>query len=208
MHTARRLITAGVVFLVFLGVGAVVAWAANHGSLQGRPVCGPPGSTTSFTRGTMRIYSARGQANHSAAIVCDQSLGSARVRLGDGPIKAPFAIARPWAAGVEGKLEGVDTASINVVSANIQTRKNLACQIGVANRPGQLPSVKRLWAASDGRIAVTAVVPLQSGPELAVCSRGRLRVLASGSEIVLRSVELRGRFLSWSDGARRQSIEL
>lgn len=203
MKSRRSATTATILGLTILGFTLMTIWGTTP--VQADASCGPPGAKTLFARGTIRIFSGGGQGPSS--LVCDGTSDS-QVKLGEGLVKAPFSIASPWAAATEARAEGQDTASVTVVAASVRSRQRLTCRIGAANRPGQLPRVSHLWAAPDGKIAVSAEVPLGEGPELALCSKSGLSILASGMEFTPSSVEVRGQVLSWSQGGENHSMRI
>jgi hypothetical protein len=189
--------------LTILGLALLLAWRST--TVEASPLCGPPGGRSLFVRGGLRIFS--GGGSRSGTFVCDGA-SQTQVTLGKGSVEAPFSVASSWAAGMEARAEGQDTTSVNVMAADARSREHLTCRIGVANRPGQLPRVSRLWAAPDGEVAISAQVPLNEGPELAVCSGSGLKIFASGPEFVPAPVELQGQTLSWSQGGQRHSVQI
>jgi hypothetical protein len=203
MKSRRSAMITTILGLTILAFALMTVWRTT--SVEARSLCGPAGAQTLFVREGTRIFSVGG--NRPGSFVCEGASDS-QVKLGKGLVKAPFSIANPWAAGIEARGEGQDTAAVNVTAANVRSREHVTCQIGIANRPGQLPRVSQLRAARDGKVAVSAQVPLGEGPELGLCSKSGLSILASGTEFAPPSVELQGQVLSWSQGGQRHSMRI
>jgi hypothetical protein len=203
MKSRRSAKTTIFLALAILGFALMTVWRTT--SVEAQPLCGPSSAPTLFVQEATRIFSVGGHS--PASFVCDRASGS-QVKLGKMLVKAPFSVASPWAAGIEARGEGQDTASVNVTAVDVRSRAHLTCRIGSANRPGQLPRVSHLFAAPDGKFAVSAQVPLGAGPELALCSESGLSILASGTDFPPSSVEVQGQILSWSQGGRRHSARI
>lgn len=187
-----------------------VGTAAASPSEPAAPRCGPVGTVTLATKGSVRIYevSADNDASGKNVRVCSSALPRP-APLGRGPVAAPFSIAFPWTAGVEARLVGQDTAQINVVAVNLSTHRKVSCFVGEANRPGQIPKVKDVWATSGGSVAILANMKLYpAGPELAVCSGRTLKVIARGASLDAGSVSVVREVLSWTDQGQRHTRHL
>jgi hypothetical protein len=121
----------------------------------------------------------------------------------------PFAIAFPWAGGVERRGVGQDTAQVNVVAVNIRNHRRALCLVGEANRPGQIPKVDRLWATPDGALVISGVMKLSPvGPELAICSGRTLEVLVRGPSLDPASIEVQGEVLRWTQAGEAHARRL
>jgi hypothetical protein len=121
----------------------------------------------------------------------------------------PFAISAPWAAGIEVRQTGLDTDRIFTASRNLRTGFGHHCEVGGADRPGQMPRVRKILVARDGIVVWAAVMHLYpQGPEIGVCEADGPSVVDHGEGLELDSVALHGSTLSWLHSGVRHSTEL
>ncbi len=199
----RREVTFPIVLILVLAVSGGTGWASLTAARTEKrpPICGPRDSRSLSESRSVRIYS-NDDEGPSKARVCSVSVAGS-VKLGEGPVSAPFSISAPWAAATESRGSGQDTAVVRVVEANSITRATVSCLVGSANRPEQIPRVREVWATPDGTLVVSAEVRLpHPSPELALCSSAGMEVVASGPTFTPGSIEVKGSLLSWTQSGQ------
>jgi hypothetical protein len=123
---------------------------------------------------------------------------------------SPFALKQTWAGAVEQRRPGQDATRVYVTSLDVRTGKGRRCLIGSADRSGQLPSVRLLLIDNAGALAWAAITPSPTGraPLIGACDSQGNRVLDSGAGVEIKSVELRGSTLSWTNAGGPRSAQL
>lgn len=205
-------------FGLCIGLLLFFALSSSAASQHSTPLCGPAEATTLAANRQMRLYELAGSAKQASSVyACSEAYERPR-RLG--PMRAagnvwaasmpgPFALARLWAGGIEDRLTGQDTVRVYTAVRNIRTGKARHCSIGGADRPGQLPRVRRVFLTKNGSLAWAAIMKLGAqGPQIGVCESADPRILDSGYGIAIDSVSLRGSTLIWLDAGVRRSAEL
>jgi hypothetical protein len=194
-----------------LGILALVAVLGASGSsaATGRPKgsavpCGPQGANTLAMEGAIRIFR---NGPVGASVRACEGAGTHTVTLGKGAA-APFTIAAPYVGGIETKAVGQDTAEVAIVGADVESGEHVRCLVGQADRPGQLPKVRNLFAARNGNLVMVGRLRLSpAGPLVAVCRYGEnaLEVIARGSKVALGSVKVVGNYVHWTEAGEKHS---
>jgi hypothetical protein len=172
--------------------------------------CGPSTARSVAASEGIRIFRADSKEPRvrSDVRVCSRTSGST-LGLGRNVVVAPFAITAPWAGAVELRGEGQDFATVSVVAVDVVTARRSRCEVGGANRPGQLPKVKNLWSTDGGAFVALVVRHLEPvGPEIVTCSRSSMQIVAQGPAIKAASVEVQGSVVSWTEEGTRHSVHL
>lgn len=198
----------------------IILTAFGH---QDRAAAGPshrcsdaPGTTVLRAEG-VRLFRVAGRDARTNVRVCLMPNGISHLlgpRLEAGlwsaSMPGPFAIHRPWVAGIENHQIGQDT--VELVARRWRFRpsnKPSLCSIGLANRPGQVPQVQKFFVTEHGTLAWASSLKAQGTNKLAVCSGRRSRTLAEGHGLELSSVRLdSGHVLRWVDEAGTHSLNL
>jgi hypothetical protein len=177
--------------------------------------CGPARATTLASDAKLRVFKDSSSKSSAAPVFeCAKPSGKPRRLVPQPgssgvPISGKFAVSSPWAAAVESQLMGQDTVRIFVVARNVNTGAWNRCLVGGADRPDQLPGVKRLAVSQDGAIAWGAVMRLPPArPEVGTCSDGSPHILEQGPGVEPGSVEVQGSSVIWSRSGSRQSAQI
>jgi hypothetical protein len=122
----------------------------------------------------------------------------------------PFAIGYPWVGGIEQHQIGQDTLELVARGWRLDpSNRTPDCLVGGADRPGQLPQIKKFFVTSHGTIIWAATRESQSTNQLAICSGTKSRTLAQGGGLEIKSVQLeRGHVLEWADEAGAHSTTI
>jgi hypothetical protein len=177
-----------------------------HAAARPTPDCGPADASSLAEKEGVRFYPAPDGAGPRVD-VCSSAARPAP--LGSGAVFRPFAVAFPWAAGVERGGVGQDTAFVNVVGVDTLSRKRASCLLGQANRPGQIPKVERLWATRRGVLVISALMKLSPvGPELAICSGRTLETIAGGTTFDPSSIDVEGDVVRWTQAGEAHARHL
>jgi hypothetical protein len=121
----------------------------------------------------------------------------------------------PW-VGFVATTSGIDTSTTTVVARNLQTDALVYCGAGGARAPEPAPSVTSLALTRNGGLAWIGTSNLNpsgiDGPlvsRVAECgANGALKTLDEGEGIDLRSLELHGFVLRWTDGGQVRTATL
>lgn len=209
---ARR--RGGFAVAVVLALGAV-----NLIDLAPAPAassCGSSGAKTLAASPKVRVYQALSTAEGDSPVyACLKAtgkswlLGPHAVRGWMASMPGPFAIHVKWVAGIEHRQVGQDTGVLYSSARNVGSGKSKPhCLLGGADRPGQLPKIRRVFLTPSGTLVWVALIPTQSTTQIGACEGVNSRVVAEGGEIDAGSVSLRGFRLSWSDQSGKHSVTL
>lgn len=180
--------------------------------------CGPKQAKTLRQNPDVRLFRGPASNDESPPVLGCLKPDGRSIRVGplsaQGPIWAssmtdPYGLSRPWVAGVEVQLRGQDSVRIYSTSRNLRTGAGRHCLIGGADRPGQLPRVRRLEMAANGTAVWAAVIRLGiKGPQIGACDAGGSRIIAAGSGIEIGSVEVRGTTVRWVEVGKSRTASL
>jgi hypothetical protein len=206
----RSVISAAALAAV-LSLPAARALPSSASTEIGAELCGPKLGSTLIQDREIRLYSLRSEVKYGCLRASGVSRSLGPIRSGDGVWRAsmpgPFAVNAPSVGGIEARVVGQDTVRLFTAARNVRSGKATHCLLGGADRPGQLPLVRRVMLDPEGSVIWVAIMRLGvAGPAIGVCeSAGSPRILGMGSGIDVASVSLQGSTLTWLDAGVRQS---
>lgn len=198
------------VSLVLVGVLTSDSHAAQAG-------CGAPSARTLAATKQMRLYESPSASSEGTVYACLTASGR-RQRLGpihsggevwSASVRGPFVLTAPWAGATESRVEGQDTVRVFSVARSVASGQGRSCLLGDANRPGQLPDVKRALLDDHGTLVWVAILRTETpGPEIGACEPNGPVILDSGEGISISSVTLRGTRVSWTHSGVDHSADV
>jgi len=214
---SKSLSAAGLIALIAsLSIFGLSARAGER--LAGLSECGPKQAKTLRQDPDIRLFRAPASNDEPPPVLGCLKPDGRSVRLGplsaQGPIWAssmtdPYDLSRPWVSGVEVQLRGQDSVRIYSTSRDLRSDARRHCLIGGADRPGQLPRVRRLEMARNGIAVWAAVIRLGiQGPQIGACDAGGSRIIAAGAGIEIDSVEVQGTTVRWVEAGNRRTASL
>ncbi len=148
-HNGRPGITRGLLMALSVSLFLGLLAQSFPASAVASAPCGSTGTTTLAANSQVRLYRGAGQSGQGGTAPvfnCLKSSGKSR-RLGplqrfgkSASVRGPFAIKGTWAAVVEERKSGPDSAKVYVISQDARTGKARRCLAGSGDRPWPLPS--------------------------------------------------------------------
>ncbi len=196
--------------LIVSSLAIITVPDSTSSALAQGPGCAAMPGVTLRGSARLRVFSAEESEGVRQVFVCQKETGTTR-RLGlhAAIVGRPIALSDLWAAAVEERGKPQDELIRDVVARDVESGARNLCRIGLANRPGQLITVSALVVTGGGDIGWSGQEKLNMAqPVVGACVDGADQILARGPGLDLKSLDLSGETLTWSNEGRRESFRL
>jgi hypothetical protein len=205
-----RVARLGAATLIVSSLTIVTVPDSISSALAQSPGCAAMPGVTLRGSARLRVFSAEESEGVRQVFVCQKETSTTR-RLGvrAAIVGRPIALSGLWAAAVEERGKPQDELIRDVVARDVESGVRNLCRIGLANRPGQLITVSALVVTGGGDIGWSGPEKIgMAQPVVGACVGGTDQILARGPGLDLKSLDLSGETLTWSNEGRRESFRL
>lgn len=195
---------------LLLSVGVMVIFPPSPQAGPTDAACTTQPGRTLIANRHVRLLSADDAAGNRTVYVCGKPNGRNWSLGSKGAIvRRPFDVSKAWAVASAEGGRPQDLFIRDVVARGAFSGRRNSCQIGTANRPGQLLRVDVVVVTDDGRIGWSGEERIGYGePVVGTCIDGSGEVIARGADLETASLELKGQVLTWKEAGSSRSARL